>query len=130
MEIGKLAKKRRQTHSHQSCEATTETSYKAGSVRRVSQSSQSRTQTTAQVNDELAQRNITQRVRTLAVRAQLGPLSGETCKMTCESSLAPASKACLKGWNVAEESAAGNAGVSRGRSSNPRKPIEMRRTER
>ena len=95
----------------------TETSYKAGSVRRVSQSSQSRTHTTAQVNGELAQRNITF-------------LSGETCKMACEPSLAPESKACLKVWNGQTKVRSGNAGVSRGRSSNPRIPIEMRRTER
>lgn len=37
----------------------TETSYKAGSVRRVSQSSRSRSQSTVQVNDELVQRKIT-----------------------------------------------------------------------
>ena len=95
----------------------TETSYKAGSVRRVSQSSRSRTPTTGLVNGELVQRNITF-------------LSGETCKMALEPSLGPASKACLKGWNVAKQFTTANAGVSRGRSSKPRIPIEMRRTER
>ena len=34
------------------------------------------------------------------------PLSGETCQAACEPSLTPTSKACLKGWNVAEKSAA------------------------
>ena len=37
----------------------TETSYKAGAVRRVSPTSRSRSQSTVQVNDELAQRRIT-----------------------------------------------------------------------
>lgn len=54
----------------------TETSYKAGSVRRASTTSQSRPQSTDQVNEELVQRNITH-------------LSGETCP-------APTSKACLR----------------------------------
>ena len=62
----------------------TETSYKAGSTRRVSTTSQSRSQSVAQVNDELVQRNITR-------------LSGETCQAACEPPLAPANKACLKG---------------------------------
>jgi hypothetical protein len=95
----------------------TETSYKAGSGRRVCTTSRSRSQTPAQVNDELAQRSITL-------------LSGETCQTACESSVAPASKACLKGWNVAEQSTMGEAGVSRGRSTDPRNPIETGRTER
>ena len=88
----------------------TETSYKAGSGRRVCTTSRSRSQTPAQVNDELAQRSITL-------------LSGETCS-------APASKACLKGWNIAEQFTMGEAGVSRGRSTDPRRPIETGRTER
>ena len=45
----------------------TETSYKAGSGRRVSTTSRSRSQTPVQVNGELAQRSITL-------------LSGETCR--------------------------------------------------
>jgi hypothetical protein len=88
----------------------TETSYKAGAARRVSTSSRSRSQTTAQVNGELVQRQITL-------------LSGETC-------IAPASKACLKGWNAAEQSTTDEAGVSRGRTTDPRRPIETGRTER
>jgi hypothetical protein len=64
----------------------TEMSYKAGSGWRVSPTSQSRSQTPAQVNGELAQRSITL-------------LSGETCQVACELPFAPASKACLKGWN-------------------------------
>jgi len=95
----------------------TETSYKAGSGRRVSTTSRSRSQTPVQVNDELVQRKITL-------------LSGEICQTTCESSFAPASKACLKGWNVAEQSAAGEAGISRGHSTDPRRPSETGRTER
>ena len=95
----------------------TETPYKAGSGRRVSTTSRSRSQTPAQVNGELVQRNITL-------------LSGETCQAACESSFAPMSKACLKGGNVAEQSTTGEAGVSRGRSTDPRRPIETGRTER
>jgi hypothetical protein len=53
------------------------------------------------VNDELVQRNITL-------------LSGETCKAARESPFAPASKACLKGWNGLVQTNSGNAGVSRG----------------
>ena len=79
----------------------TETSYKAGSDRRVSQASQSRSQTPVQVNGELVQRKITF-------------LSGETCQAACEPPFAPASKARLKGGNVAEQSTTGEAGVSRG----------------
>jgi hypothetical protein len=95
----------------------TETPYKAGSTRRVSTTSRSRTQSVAQVNGELAQRSITR-------------LSGETCQTACEPPVAPASKACLKGWNAAEQSVTGEAGVSRGRSTDPRKPIETGRAER
>ena len=62
----------------------TETSYKAGSIRRVSTTSRSRSQAVAQVNGELVQRNITR-------------LSGETCQTARRPSFAPASKACLKG---------------------------------
>ena len=95
----------------------TETSYKAGSVRRVSQSSRSRIQTTAQVNGELVQQHITL-------------LSGETCIGRVRTVVTPASKACLKTWNALAKAIAGGAGVSRGRSSIPRIPIETRRTER
>ena len=95
----------------------TETSYKAGSNRRVSTTSRSRSQTLDLVNGELVQRNITL-------------LSGETCKAAREPSLAPASKACLKGWNVSSQDNTGNAGVSRGHSTDPRKPIETGWTER
>lgn len=95
----------------------TETSYKAGSGRRVCTTSRSRSQTPAQVNDELAQRSITL-------------LSGETCQGACEPPFAPVSKACLKGWNIAEQSVMGEAGVSRDRSTDPRYPIETGRIER
>ena len=43
--------------------------------------------------------------------------------------LAPASKACLKGWNAVEQSTAGEAGVSRGHTTDPRSPIETGRAE-
>ncbi len=69
-----------------------------------------------QVNGELVQRHTTF-------------LSGETCKMACESSLAPESKAYLKVRNERTKVRAGNAGVSRGHTTYPRIPIEMRRTE-
>ena len=94
----------------------TETSYKAGLVRRVSPTSRSRSLSTDLVNDELVQRNITF-------------LSGEPCKMTCESSFAPASKACLNVWNVAEKSTAGNAGVSRSHSTVRHTPLSAGRAE-
>ena len=95
----------------------TETSSKAGSTRRVSTTSQSRSQSVAQVNDELVQRNITL-------------LSGEICRWPAGRRLLPRSKACLKGGNATEQSAAGKAGVSRGRTTDPRRPIETGRTER
>ena len=94
----------------QAARLRTETSYQAGSTRRVSTTSRSRSQTTDLVNGELVQRSITR-------------LSGETCP-------APASKACLKGGNASEQSKVGEAGVSRGRSTDSRRPIETGRTER
>ena len=87
----------------------TETSYKAGSVRRVSQSSRSRSQSTAQVNDELVQRKIT-------------PLSGEICIDGLRVIVAPASKACLKHGNESAQANSGGAEVSRGRSTVDRTP--------
>ncbi|GIW83282.1 MAG: hypothetical protein KatS3mg105_5091 [Gemmatales bacterium] len=100
----------------------TETPYKAGSGRRVSTTSRSRSQTPAQVNGELVQRNITR-------------LSGETCQAACEplhgcsAVVAPASRACPKGWNATRQLMAGEAGASRGRSTESRRPIETGRTE-
>jgi hypothetical protein len=88
----------------------TETSYKAGVARRVSTTSRSRSQTTTQVNGELVQRQITH-------------LSGETC-------IAPRSKACLKARNGSAQAGPGDAGVSSGRSTDTRKPIEPGRTKR
>ena len=95
----------------------TETSYKAGPVGRVSQSSRSRSQLTDQVNDELAQRKFML-------------LSGETCIGGMRAVVAPGSMACQKAWNRRTEVHLGNAGVSRGRSTDPRHPIETGRTER
>ena len=94
----------------------TETSYKAGPVRRAATTQRSRSQIADLVNDELVQRNITL-------------LSGETCQAARESSFAPESKACLKVWNTLEQSLVGEAGVSRGHSTDPRMPIETGRTE-
>ena len=95
----------------------TETSYKAGSGRRVSTTSRSRSQTPVQVNGELVQRKITF-------------LSGETCQAACEPSFAPASKACLKTRNASAKADAGAAEVSRGRSTDPSMPTKTERTER
>jgi hypothetical protein len=95
----------------------TETSYKAGSVRRVTTTSRSRSQTTVQVNDELVQRKITF-------------LSGEICRGGMRAVAAPTSKACLKTRNASAKADAGAAEVSRGRSTDPRIPIETGRTER
>lgn len=101
----------------QAARLRTETSYEAGSVRRVSTTSRSRPQSTDQVKGELAQRNITF-------------LSGETCMGGTRAVVAPASRACPKVGNGAAKVAPGGAGVSRGRSTDPRMPIETGRTER
>ena len=101
----------------QAARLRTETSYKAGSTRRVSTTSRSRPQSVDQVNGELVQRNITL-------------LSGETCQAACEPSFAPTSRACPKAGNVAEESAASKAGVSRGRSTVSHTPLRTGRTKR
>lgn len=100
----------------QAARLRTETSYKAGSTRRVSTTSRSRPQSVAQVNGELAQRNNML-------------LSGETCQAACEPSFAPMSRACPKDGNAVEQFMASEAGVSRGRSTASRSPIETGRTE-
>ena len=94
----------------------TETSYKAGSGRRVSTTSRSRSQTPVQVNGELVQRKITF-------------LSGEICRDGMRVVAAPISKACLKTRNAPAKAVAGAAEVSRGRITDPRRPIEAGRTE-
>ena len=94
----------------------TETSYKAGSVGRVSQTSRSRSRLTVQVKGELVQR-------------KLMFLSGETCIDGLRVVVAPASKACLKGWNKPAKADLGGAGVSRGRSTTLQQPIETGRAE-
>ncbi len=95
----------------------TETSYKAGVARRVSTTSRSRSQTPAQVNDELVQRQITL-------------LSGETCTAVMRGGIAPGSKACLKAWNGSAQADPSGAGVSRGRSTEDRRPTIAGRTKR
>jgi hypothetical protein len=95
----------------------TETSYKAGSTRRVSTTSRSRSQTIDQVKGELAQRKFTF-------------LSGETCIDDMRVVVAPQSKACLKSWNKQTKVCLGGAGVSRGRSSELSLPMTTRRTKR
>ena len=103
----------------------TETLYKAGSVRRASQSSRSRFQRTVQVNGEL-------------VQGQFTFLSGEIC-IGCQSPPcidAPAVhrnvRACVllgdgsrRGGNIASE----DAEVSRGRSTACHIPLTAGRTE-
>jgi len=95
----------------------TETSYQAGSVRRVSTTSRSRSQWTEQVKGELVQRQITL-------------LSGETCIAAMHGGVAPRSKACLKARNGSAKAGSGGAGVSRGRSTEDRTPTITERTER
>jgi hypothetical protein len=95
----------------------TETSYKAGLTRRVSPTSRSRSQSVAQVNGELAQRKLTF-------------LSGEICRGGRCVAVAPISKACLNTRNALAKARVGVAEVSRGHSSDPRRPIETGRTER
>ena len=89
----------------------TETSYKAGPVRRVSQTSRSRSLSTDQVKDELVQRKFMF-------------LSGETC-------ITPRSKSSrrLKARNIPAKAGVGEAGVSRGRSTDLRMPIETGRAK-
>ena len=95
----------------------TETSYKAGSTGRVSTTSRSRSQSVDQVKGELVQRKFML-------------LSGETCQAACVPSFAPASTQLRrKCGNVTEKSGAGEAGVSRGRSTVSRHPAETGRTE-
>lgn len=94
----------------------TETSYKAGSVWRVSPTSRSRSQTIDQVKGELAQRKFML-------------LSGEICIGDMRVVVAPPSKACLKGRNRQTQVCLGGAEVSRGRSSDLSIPMTTRRTE-
>ncbi len=69
------------------------------------------------VNGELVQRNITL-------------LSGETCRDGMRVVAAPISKACLKTRNELAQADSGAAGISRGHSTDSRRPIETGRTER
>jgi hypothetical protein len=71
----------------------TETSYKAGTVRRAGTTRAKPFQTTLQVNDELVQRSITL-------------LSGEICAVWSRPGVAPASRACPKPWNAVRQLAA------------------------
>jgi len=95
----------------------TETSYKAGSTRQEGTTLQSRSQSVDQVKGELVQRKFMF-------------LSGETCTAGMRVGVAPASQACLNAWNKQTQVCLGGAGVSRGRSTDPRIPIETGRTER
>jgi hypothetical protein len=101
----------------QAARLRTETSYKAGSERRVSPSSRSRSRNSVQVNGELAQRNITF-------------LSGEICTDGLRAVVAPASKACLNAWNGLVQASPGGAEVSRGRTTEDRMPTITGRTKR
>ena len=95
----------------------TETSSKAGSGRRLSTTSRSRSQTPVQVNGELVQRKITF-------------LSGETCTAVMRGGVAPTSKACLKTRNGLAKVGLGGAGVSSGHSTEGRTPTTTGRTKR
>lgn len=88
----------------------TETCYKAGEARRVGTTPRSRSQTASQVKHEPARRQITF-------------LSGEICPV-------PGSRACPKAWNIAAKAVAGEAEVSRGRSTETALPLRTGRTER
>jgi hypothetical protein len=95
----------------------TETSYKAGSTRRASTTSQSHLQSVVQVNEELVQRSITL-------------LSGEVCIAWPRPSVAPSIRACPKPRKAAVQTAAGGAEFSRGHSTDLPKPTGTGRTER
>ena len=88
----------------------TETSYKAGSTRRVSQSSRSRSQRTVQVNDELAQ-------------GQFTFLSGEICTAPVGGLVRPAGTGSCKRTPCGAE-------VSRGHSTACHIPVTAGRAER
>ena len=94
----------------------TETPYKAGPTRRVSQASRSRSQSVAQVNGELVQRKITF-------------LSGEICRDGMRAVAAPRSKACRKPGTLRRKPQRRVAEVSRGHSTDPRTPLATGRTE-
>lgn len=102
----------------ESARLRTETSYKAGPVRRVSQTSPSRPLSTGQVKGELVQR-------------KLVFLSGETCIDGMRAIAAPGSKSSrrLKAWNRQAKASLGGAGVSSGRSTELRSPIETGRAK-
>ena len=95
----------------------TETFYKAGWVRRVSQTSRSRSLHTWLVKNELVQRQITF-------------LSGELCIVGLRAVVAPGSRACPKAGNVGAEAPAGGAEVSSGRSTELAIPMRTGRTKR
>ena len=95
----------------------TETSYKAGSARRVSTTSRSRSSTADQVNEELVQRSITF-------------LSGEVCIGGMRAVDAPISKACLKTRNELVQAISGGAELSRGHSTELPRPTGTGRTKR
>jgi hypothetical protein len=95
----------------------TETFYKAGRIRRVSQSSRSRSQTIRLVKNEL-------------VRRQITFLSGEICPDGLRAVVAPGSRACPKAWNGSAKAEPGGAEVSSGRSTDPASPMRTGRTKR
>lgn len=95
----------------------TETSYKAGTVRRAGTTRAKPFQTTVQVNDELVQRSITF-------------LSGEVCIGGMRAVDAPISKACLKTRNELAQARSGGAELSRGHSTDLPIPTGTGRTKR
>ncbi|GEM_PF-1515634 len=98
------------TSSPRPARLRTETSYKAGAVRRVSQSSRSRSQRTVQVNDELAQ-------------GQFRFLSGEICTAPVGGLVRPAGTGSCKRTPCGAE-------VSRGHSTACHIPVTAGRAER
>ena len=95
----------------------TETSYKAGSIRRVSTTSRSRSSKVDQGDEELAQRSITF-------------LSGEVCIGGMRAVDASISKACLKTRNEVAQATSGGAELSRGHSTELPRPTGTGRTKR
>jgi hypothetical protein len=95
----------------------TETSYKAGSTRRVSQSSQSRSHWFDQVNGEL-------------VQGQFTFLSGDVCIDGLRVIVTPTRRTCLKSGNGIAKAFPGGAEISRGHSTGCHHPVTPGRTER
>ena len=95
----------------------TETLYKAGSTRRVSPTSRSRSHWVVQVNGEL-------------VQGQFTFLSGEVCIDGLRVIVAPTRRTCLKSGNGIAKAFPNGAEISRGHSTACHHPVTPGRTER